>query len=55
VRHGRKIDFMGFGPRDGFADIQGLIMIYAQRNIDKVAQALTVDGLNGEPALLAPQ
>jgi hypothetical protein len=29
-------------------------MIYAHENLEKVAQALEIYGLGGEPALLAP-
>jgi hypothetical protein len=51
---GRRMDFSGVGPKEGMEAVQGLILGYAQENMEKVAQALAVYGLSGEPALLAP-
>jgi hypothetical protein len=51
---GRHLEFLGFGHREGFESIQRLMMGYAQENLDKVAQALAVCALSGEPAPLAP-
>jgi hypothetical protein len=51
---GRHSEILGFGHRDGFESIQRLMMGYAQENLEKVAHALAVSALGGEPALLAP-
>jgi hypothetical protein len=51
---GRHLEFLGFGHREGFESIQRLMVGYAQEKLDKVAQALAVCALCGEPAPLAP-
>jgi hypothetical protein len=54
AREGRELKVAGFGPMEGFDDIQRLAVVYAKENMDRVVQSLDVYALGGEPALLAP-